>query len=78
MIRAFVDRVETTERGDLLAVLLIRLAEGDYLQWLCPLEWLPPNTREGDWLRVEFTPDAEAQAEMRTDIESLLQELQEE
>jgi hypothetical protein len=76
MIRAFVDRIETTEDGNSLAVLLIRLAEGEYLQWLCPLEWLPPNTREGNWLRVEFSPDAETQAEMRSEIESLLQELQ--
>jgi hypothetical protein len=76
MIRAFVDRIETTEDGDSLAVLLIRRTEGEYVQWLCPLEWLPPNTREGDWLRVEFSPDAETQAEMRSEIESLLQELQ--
>lgn len=76
MIRVFVDRIETTEGGDSIAVLMIRLAEGEYLQWLCPLEWLPPNTREGDWLRIEFSPDAETQAEMRSEIESLLQELQ--
>lgn len=76
MIRAFVDRIETTEDGALIAVLLIRHAEGDYLQWLCPLEGLPPGTREGDWLRVEFTPDTQTRAEMRSEIESLLQELQ--
>lgn len=76
MIRAFVDRVETTEDGNALAVLLIHRAEDEYLQWLCPLEWLPPGTREGDWLRVEFVPDAEARAQMRSEIESLLQELQ--
>ncbi len=78
MRRAFVDRIETTERGETLAVLLIRLDEGDYLQWLCPFEWLPPDTREGDWLRIEFAPDAETKTEMRSAIESLLQELQEE
>jgi len=76
MIRAFVDRIETSERGEPLAVLLIALGEGDYLHWLCPLAWLPPDTREGSWLRVEFTPDPETQAEMRSEIESLLQELQ--
>lgn len=76
IIRAFVDRIETTEDGNSLAVLLIRRAEGEYLQWLCPLEWLPPITREGDWLRAEFAPDTETQAEVRSEIESLLQELQ--
>ncbi|MCX7925619.1 MAG: DUF3006 domain-containing protein [Fimbriimonadales bacterium] len=76
MIRAFVDRIETTDTERTLAVLLIRLPDGDYLQWLCPVEWLPPATREGDWLRVEFTQDRETQAKMRSEIESLLQELQ--
>jgi hypothetical protein len=52
MIRAFVDRIETDERGEPLAVLLVELDEGDYLHWLCPLAWLPPDTREGSWLRV--------------------------
>jgi hypothetical protein len=76
MIRAFVDRIETDERGEPLAVLLIALGEGDYLHWLCPLAWLPPDTREGTWLQVAFIPDPETQAEMRSEIESLLQELQ--
>jgi hypothetical protein len=76
MIRAFVDRIETDERGELIAVLLVELDEGDYLHWLCPLAWLPPDTREGSWLQVVFTPDEQAQAEMRGEIESLLQELQ--
>ena len=78
MIRAFVDRIETDERGELIAVLLIALGEGDYLHWLCPLAWLPPDTREGTWLQVAFTPDEQTQAETRHEIESLLQELQEE
>jgi hypothetical protein len=78
MIRAFVDRIETDERGEPLAVLLVELDEGDYLHWLCPLAWLPPDTREGTWLQVVFTPDEQAQAEMRSEIENLLQELQEE
>ena len=76
MIRAFVDRIETSERGEPIAVLLIALGEGDYLHWHCPLAWLPIDTREGSWLRVEFAPDPETQAEMRSEIESLLQELQ--
>ena len=76
MIRAFVDRIETDERGEPLAVLLVELDEGDYLHLLCPLAWLPPDTREGTWLQVVFTPDEQAQAEMRSEIESLLQELQ--
>ena len=76
MIRAFVDRIETDERGELIAVLLVELDEGDYLHWLCPLAWLPPDTREGSWLRVEFTPDPETQAAVGSEIESLLQELQ--
>jgi hypothetical protein len=54
------------------------VGEGDYLHWLCPLAWLPPDTREGSWLRVEFTPDPETQAEVGSEIESLLRELQEE
>ena len=78
MIRAFVDRIETDERGELIAVLLVELDEGDYLHWLCPLAWLPIDTREGSWLRVEFTPDPETQAEVGSEIESLLRELQEE
>jgi len=78
MIRAFVDRIETSERGEPIAVLLIALGEGDYLHWHCPLAWLPPDTREGTWLQVAFIPDPETQAEMRSEIESLLQELQEE
>jgi hypothetical protein len=76
MIRAFVDRIETSERGEPLAVLLVELDEGDYLHWHCPLAWLPPDTREGTWLRVEFTPDPETQAAVGSEIESLLQELQ--
>lgn len=78
MIRAFVDRIEPTDSGGALAMLLVPLREGEYLHWLCPLEWLPPGTREGSWLRVEFTPDAETQAAMRDEIESLLRELQDE
>ena len=78
MIRAFVDRIETDERGELIAVLLVELDEGDYLHWLCPLAWLPPDTREGSWLRVEFTPDPETQAAVGSEIESVLHELQEE
>jgi hypothetical protein len=60
MIRAFVDRIETDERGEPLAVLLVELDEGDYLHWLCPLAWLPPDTREGSWLQVAFTPDEQS------------------
>jgi hypothetical protein len=78
MIRVFVDRIETDARGEPLAVLLAPVGEGDYLHWLCPLGWLPPDTREGSWLRVEFTPDPETQAEIGSEIESLLRELQEE
>ncbi|MDW8052874.1 MAG: DUF3006 family protein, partial [Armatimonadota bacterium] len=73
-----VDRIETTEQGDALAVLLIRHSDGEYLRWLCPLAWLPPNTQEGDWLCIQFTPDAGTKAEVRAEIESLLRELQEE
>jgi hypothetical protein len=76
MIRVFVDRIETDTRGEPLAVLIAPAGEGDYLHWLCPLAWLPLDTREGTWLRVEFTPDPETEAEMRSEIESLLQELQ--
>lgn len=76
MKRLFVDRIETTERGESIAVLLVPVGEGEYLHWLCPLEWLPPDTREGQWLRIEFTPDAETQSELRREIENLLQELQ--
>ncbi|GIV09455.1 MAG: hypothetical protein KatS3mg019_1546 [Fimbriimonadales bacterium] len=75
MIRAFVDRIELTERGEPLAVLLIRLGEGDYLQWLCPVEWLPEGVREGDWLQVEFQPDAETQQAVGDEVEALLREL---
>ncbi|MDW8050891.1 MAG: DUF3006 domain-containing protein [Armatimonadota bacterium] len=78
MKRVFVDRIEPTESGESLAVLLVPLGEGDYLRWLCPLAWLPPKTREGTWLRIEFTPDPETQAQLRSEIESLLSELQEE
>lgn len=76
MIRAFVDRIEPTEAGASLAVLLIRLGEGDYLQWLCPVEWLPDGVREGDWLQVEFRPDAETKQAVKDEIEALLQELE--
>lgn len=78
MKRVFVDRIEPTEGGESLAVLLVPCGEGDYLRWLCPLAWLPPETREGTWLRIEFTPDPETQAQLRSEIESLLNELQEE
>ena len=78
MIRVFVDRIETDTRGEPFAVLLVALGEGDYLHWLCPLAWLPPDTREGSWLRVEFAPDPETQAEVGSEIKSLLRELQEE
>jgi hypothetical protein len=78
MIRVFLDRIETDARGEPIAVLLVPVGEGDYLHWLCPLAWLPPDTREGSWLRVEFTPDPETQAEVGSEIKSLLRELQEE
>lgn len=78
MIRAFVDRIEPTETGELLAVLLIRLGEGDYLQWLCPVDWLPEGVREGDWLQVEFRPDAETKQAIREEIDALLDELMQE
>ncbi len=76
MIRAFVDRIEPTETGELLAVMLIRLGEGDYLQWLCPVTWLPEGVREGDWLQVEFRPDAETRQAVKDEIEALLRELE--
>lgn len=76
MIRAFVDRIEPTETGELLAVMLIRLGEGDYLQWLCPVAWLPEGVREGDWLQVEFRPDAETRQAVKDEIEALLRELE--
>ncbi len=78
MMRVFVDRIETTDTGEQIAVLLVPVAEGDYLRWLCPLHWLPPDTREGSWLRVEFTPDPDTGAQVRSEIEALLRELQEE
>lgn len=78
MRRLFVDRIETTERGEHIAVLLVPLDEGDYLEWLCPAEWLPADTREGSWLQVEFTLDEATRTEIRQEIEDLLRELQEE
>jgi hypothetical protein len=52
IVRAFVDRIETLEGGDRIAVLVIRWREGDYFTWLVPLDWLPPETKESDWLEV--------------------------
>lgn len=78
MRRLFVDRIETTERGERIAVLLVPIGEGDYIEWLCPAEWLPPDTREGSWLQVVFTLDEETRADTRHAIEDLLRKLQEE
>ncbi|MGQ9900752.1 MAG: DUF3006 family protein [Fimbriimonadales bacterium] len=78
MRRLFVDRIETTEQGERIAVLLVPLSEGDYLEWLCPAEWLPPDTHEGSWLQVAFTLDEATRTEMRQEIEELLRELHEE
>ncbi len=75
MVRVFVDRIETTQEGRQLAVLLLRLGEGDYLHWLIPLEWLPEGTQEGDWLQVQFTPDPDTKAQIRQEIDNLLDEL---
>lgn len=78
MTRVFVDRIEPTETGASLAVLLVPIGAGDYLQWLCPAEWLPEGVREGDWLQIEFRPDAETKQAIREEIDALLDELMQE
>ncbi len=75
MIHAFVDRVQTLESGERVAVLIVRWREGDYFEWLVPLEWLPPSTREGHWLVVSFETDPRTQARMHQQVEQLLKEL---
>jgi antitoxin component of MazEF toxin-antitoxin module len=52
--RACIDRVEETEDGRKLAVLLV----GDEEKVVnVPLSSLPAGAREGDWLKVEFEGD---------------------
>ncbi len=72
----FVDRIEVVEEGEPLAVVLLQRAEGDYLEWLVPLNWLPEGTREGDWLTVQFTPAPELREQVHQEIEDLLRDLQ--
>ncbi len=75
MVRVYLDRIEETQAGQRLAVLLLRLGDGDYLSWFIPLEWLPEGTQEGDWLQVQFAPDPEAKAQIRQEIDALWDEL---
>lgn len=72
----FVDRIEPTEEGEPLAVLLLQQAEGEYLEWRVPLSWLPEGTREGDWLTVHFEPAPHLREQVHQEIEDLLRELQ--
>ncbi|MEN3001290.1 MAG: hypothetical protein ABDI19_05530 [Armatimonadota bacterium] len=76
IVRAFVDRIETLEGGERVAVLVVRWHVGDYLTWVVPLEWLPPGTCESTWLQVVFEPDLETQASVHQEVEQTLRELQ--
>ncbi|GBC91783.1 hypothetical protein HRbin15_00242 [bacterium HR15] len=76
IVRAFVDRIETLEEGERVAVLVVRWQPGDYFTWVVPLEWLPPNTKESHWLLVTFEPDTETQQRIHQQIEQTLKELQ--
>jgi hypothetical protein len=75
IVRAFVDRIETLEGGDRIAVLVIRWREGDYFKWIVPLDWLPPETKESDWLEVTFEIDTESKARTQQAIEQVMKEL---
>jgi hypothetical protein len=75
IVRAFVDRIETLEGGDRIAVLVLRWREGDYFTWLVPLDWLPPETKESDWLEVTFEIDTESKARTQQAIEQVMKEL---
>jgi len=76
IVRAFVDRVETLEDGERVAVLVVRWRPGDYFTWIAPLEWLPPDTKESDWLQIAFEPDLETQQRAQQQVEQTLKELQ--
>jgi len=76
IVRAYVDRVETLEGGERIAVLVVRWQPGDYFTWIAPLEWLPPDTKEGSWLQISFEPDPETQQRIHQQVEQTLKELQ--
>lgn len=76
IVRAFVDRIETLENGERVAVLVVRWQVGDYFTWVVPVEWLPPETKESDWLQVSFEPDIETRERTHQQVEQVLKELQ--
>ncbi len=76
IVRAFVDRIETLESGERVAVLVVRWQAGDYFTWVVPTEWLPPETKESDWLQVSFEPDTETRERTHQQVEQVLKELQ--
>jgi hypothetical protein len=75
IVRAFVDRIETLEGNQRVAVLVVRWHVGDYFTWVAPLEWLPPDTKEGTWLQVSIEPDPEAQQRTQQQVDQVLKEL---
>lgn len=66
-----VDRIEVTERGEPLAVLVF----DDGQQLVLPVRALPQGTRDGSVLRLRFEPDPVTERERREVIRRLQQRL---
>ena len=56
-------------------IALLLTGEDGSVRMEVPLSLLPASVREGDYLRATFEIDPEKGAEMRRDIDSLLDEL---
>lgn len=68
---ATVDRIESDERGEPLAVLVL----DDGQQLVVPLANLPKGTRRGSVLRLRWEPDPATERERRERIRSLQRRL---
>lgn len=71
VLLATVDRIETDERGEPLAVLVL----DDGQQLVLPLGRLPEGTRKGSVLRLRFEPDPATELERQERIRGLQRRL---
>lgn len=78
-IKAFVDRIEATGQGkERLAALIIQDQKGNFHTVHVPLQFLPAEIKEGEWLQITFTLDPSARDQTLKEVQDLLRELSEE
>lgn len=73
-LKIYVDRIETLKAGGKIAALRVEW-EDFSAEWLVPLDALPNEVQEGDWLDVRFETDPALRKERRAHIERLQREL---